>query len=100
MKTMSRHTRINPPLPIDQASGAVTLDYASARLGRGFRAFWKALLNRRAARMLDDMTDSQLADIGITRADLRESFSSTSSFDPTIELAWRARSNMRRMRSR
>ena len=97
---MSRHSRINPPLSIDQASGSIKLDYASARLGRGLRALWKAMVNRRAARMLGEMTDSQLSDIGLTRADLRESFESPVRFDPTVELAWRARSNARRMRSR
>ncbi|MAY61797.1 MAG: hypothetical protein CML29_06265 [Rhizobiales bacterium] len=94
---MTRHSRINSPLPIDQASGAVTLDYASVRLGRRLRAFYKALRNRMAARPLEEMTDSQLADIGLTRSDLRASFGNEGRFDPTIELAWRARSNMRRM---
>lgn len=96
---MTRHSRINSPLPIDQASGAVTLDYASARLGRRPRAFYKALRNRMAAHKLYDMTDEQLADIGLTRADLRHSFVTNNQFDPTIELAWKARANARQMRS-
>ncbi|TDH38454.1 DUF1127 domain-containing protein [Pseudohoeflea suaedae] len=95
---MTRHSRINPPLPIDQASGAVTLDYGSARLGRRLRAVYQALRNRIAAHKLYDMTDEQLADIGLTRADLRHSFVANDQFDPTIELAWKARTNARQMR--
>jgi len=52
-----------------------------------------ALINRRMARKLADLSDRELADIGLTRDDVRCGFSMPLNADPTVELARRARLN-------
>lgn len=96
---MTQQTRHISPLPIDTVTGAVSLDYASTRLGRGVRNFWKALRNRFAAHALAEMSDYQLADIGLTRHDVTESLAQEVALDPTLELARRARINTRYVRA-
>ncbi len=56
-------------------------------------ALVRALLNRRAAGKLQQLSDHQLADIGLTRDDLRRGYAVPFSADPTIELARSARRN-------
>lgn len=53
----------------------------------------KVLFNRRLARKLDEMSDRELADIGLTRDDVRFGISMPFNADPTVELARRARFN-------
>lgn len=51
-------------------------------------ALWKALGNRRVVNGLHDLTDSQLADIGLRRSDLYDAFGTSSFFqDPSSHLS-------------
>lgn len=59
---------------------------------------FKTVRNRAAARALANLSDHQLADIGLTRQDLVASLKSDYRDDPTIELALRARTNTRQVR--
>lgn len=56
-------------------------------------ALGRALKNRRAAAKLDNLSDHELSDIGLTRDDLRFGRSMPLSMDPTVEYASRARRN-------
>jgi uncharacterized protein YjiS (DUF1127 family) len=55
------------------------------------RKFVRLLKNRRNARMLAGMDDRMLADIGLTRSDLRDAYAQPLWRDPTDVLAGRAR---------
>jgi uncharacterized protein YjiS (DUF1127 family) len=57
----------------------------------GMRTFARLLKNRRNARMLAGMDDRMLADIGLTRSDLRDAYAQPLWRDPTDVLAGRAR---------
>jgi uncharacterized protein YjiS (DUF1127 family) len=57
----------------------------------GMRKLARALKNRRNARMLAGMDDRMLADIGLTRSDLRDAYAEPIWRDPTDVLAGRAR---------
>jgi uncharacterized protein YjiS (DUF1127 family) len=57
----------------------------------GMRKFARAMKNRRNARMLAGMDDRMLADIGLTRSDLRDAYAEPLWRDPTDMLAGRAR---------
>lgn len=57
----------------------------------GMRKFVRLLKNRRNARMLAGMDDRMLADIGLTRSDLRDAYAQPLWRDPTDVLAGRAR---------
>lgn len=57
----------------------------------GMRKLARALKNRRNARMLAGMDDRMLADIGLTRSDLRDAYAEPLWRDPTDVLAGRAR---------
>ena len=94
---MTRYSRIPSPLPVDTATGAVFVDFGSTRLTRGLHNLWKSLRNRMAARALIDLSDRELADIGLSRGDVHAGFRSATAIDPTIEIACRARSNSRCM---
>ncbi len=61
----------------------------------GFRAISRALKNRREAAMLAGMDDRMLADIGLTRSDLRDAYAEPLWRDPTDILAGRARDKRR-----
>ena len=58
---------------------------AVAALVTGLRAVSRALKNRRDAAMLAGMDDRMLADIGLTRSDLRDAYAEPLWRDPT---AW------------
>jgi uncharacterized protein YjiS (DUF1127 family) len=64
---------------------------AVAALVTGLRAISRALKNRRDAAMLAGMDDRMLADIGLTRSDLRDAYAEPLWRDPTDMLAGRAR---------
>jgi len=64
--------------------------------GRGLSQVVSALRNRRAAERLSGLDDRMLADIGLTRSDLRDAYSEPLWQDPTDVLARRAAE--RRMR--
>jgi uncharacterized protein YjiS (DUF1127 family) len=72
-------------------SGAGSIARGVARIGR-------AIKNRRAANALAGLDDHMLADIGITRSDLRDAYSEPLWHDPTDVLVGRA--TERRMRRR
>jgi uncharacterized protein YjiS (DUF1127 family) len=57
----------------------------------GMRKLARLLKNRRNARMLAGMDDRMLADIGLTRSDLRDAYAQPLWRDPTDVLAGRAR---------
>ena len=63
-----------------------------ARVGR-------AIKNRRAATVLAGLDDHMLADIGITRSDLRDAYSEPLWHDPTDVLVGRAAERRTRRRS-
>ena len=56
----------------------------------------RALMNRRVAVRLEQLSDHQLADIGLTVDDIRYGRSMPLTADPTVEYARRARRNTRR----
>ena len=64
---------------------------AVATLVSGIRAISRALKIRRDANMLAGMDDRMLADIGLTRSDLRDAYAEPLWRDPTDVLAGRAR---------
>jgi uncharacterized protein YjiS (DUF1127 family) len=70
---------------------------AVAILVSGLKAVSRALKNRRDAGMLATMDDRMLADIGLTRSDLRDAYAEPLWRDPTDMLADRV-SEKRRYR--
>ena len=81
-RTPSRTSSVGPAFlkTLSAASGAMT-------------ALVRALLNRRVAGTLEQLSDHHLADIGLTRSDVRQSLAMPLSVDPTVEFARRARLN-------
>jgi uncharacterized protein YjiS (DUF1127 family) len=81
---------LTPVLPI----GAATLGRAVAALATAFarqvKAIVRAFRNRRQANALAGLDQRMLKDIGITRADLNDAFSSPFWEDPTSLLRERA----------
>jgi uncharacterized protein YjiS (DUF1127 family) len=70
-------------------------------LGNGLRAALQRLKNRRDATILAGMDEHMLADIGLTRGDVRDAFSEPIWRDPTSILVSRAherRINRRRLK--
>ena len=61
-----------------------------ARLERGLKRLAKRMQNRRDAMRLADLDERMLADIGLTRGDLRDAFAEPKWRDPTDVLARRA----------
>ncbi|MGV3634303.1 MAG: DUF1127 domain-containing protein [Pseudorhodoplanes sp.] len=57
----------------------------------GMRKFARLLKHRRNARMLAGLDDRMLADIGLSRSDLRDAYAQPLWRDPTDVLAGRAR---------
>ena len=62
-------------------------------LASNVRRVAKAQFNRRLAKRLEEYSDKELADIGLTRDDVRYGLAIPYHSDPTIELARRARLN-------
>ncbi len=62
---------------------------AVAALVTGLKALSRALKNRRDATLLATMDDRMLADIGLTRSDLRDAYAEPLWRDPTDMLAGR-----------
>ena len=54
---------------------------------------WRVLRNRHQAGKLNDLTDAQLADIGLTRGDVREALAAPFFRDPSFALTKASRSN-------
>lgn len=57
------------------------------RVANGARALLRALLNRRELARLSDLTDYELADIGLLRADIERVMRSPLAVDPTAQLS-------------
>jgi uncharacterized protein YjiS (DUF1127 family) len=72
---------------IGSRSGSATLIEAARVVARVFAAGWTAMNNRRKVTQLQDLDDYMLADIGLTRADLREAVSLPLHQDPSLRLA-------------
>ena len=74
--------------------GAMRAGRVFAHLGmgliRGLAAAGRAVQNRRVAASLAGLDDHMLADIGLTRSDLRDAYSEPLWHDPTDVLAARA----------
>jgi uncharacterized protein YjiS (DUF1127 family) len=68
-------------------------------VGAGLARFGRALRNRSAATSLAGLDDHMLADIGLTRSDLRDAYAEPLWHDPTDVLAGRA-AERRRKRQR
>jgi len=62
---------------------------AALSVGRTLKRFVQALKNRRAARLLTRFDDRMLADIGLTRSDVRDAYAEPLWHDPTDMLARR-----------
>lgn len=73
------------------APRAATLDVVVTSVAKGFRTFLRRIANRIAANRLSEMDDHQLADIGLTRSDLKNALDTGLTSDPTIRLAHCAR---------
>ena len=93
---MSQNTCTATPL---HAASTVGISATGTRFNalRQLRKLVAALRNRIHARALDNLSDRELADIGLTRTDVQAAFRSGPSVDPTIEVARRARANTRTM---
>ncbi|HWV52014.1 DUF1127 domain-containing protein [Pseudorhodoplanes sp.] len=66
----------------------------------GMRKLARLLKNRRNARLLAGMDDRMLADIGLSRSDLRDAYAQPLWRDPTDVLAGRARDKRLHRRGR
>ncbi|MBN7807390.1 MULTISPECIES: DUF1127 domain-containing protein [Agrobacterium] len=73
------------------APRAASFEQAAAGVGKGFVTFLRRIANRIAANRLVEMDDHQLADIGLTRSDLRSALDTGIMEDPTTRLARIAR---------
>ena len=69
-----------------------------ATAGAGLARFGRALKNRSAATSLARLDDHMLADIGLTRSDLRDAYAEPLWQDPTDVLAGRAAERRRKRR--
>lgn len=59
---------------------------AATRLLRVVADAWRAMKNRRAFYKLGELSDAELADIGLTRTDLHVAFDGPLGSDPTVRL--------------
>jgi len=59
---------------------------AAKRLLRVVADAWRTLMNRRAFYRLGELSDAELADIGLTRSDLHVAFDGPFGSDPTVRL--------------
>jgi uncharacterized protein YjiS (DUF1127 family) len=83
-----------------RASASVTTSASLVRVvAERTASVAKLLVNRWMAKRLCDFTDYELADIGLTRSDLRAAFDGPLHGDPTLKLAAIARGNSVNMNS-
>jgi uncharacterized protein YjiS (DUF1127 family) len=69
-----------------QTMHAATRPAAVTRVANAVSTFFRAWRNRREFYRLGDMSDAELADIGLTRADLHVVVGSPFGIDPTVRL--------------
>lgn len=62
------------------------------RVANGLRVLYRGMQNRSRARHLAELSDWELADIGLTRDDVTRAFRHRATIDPTPELQAIARS--------
>ena len=74
----------HPTHAIDDRTRAVA---TVVRVASGFRTLLRTVVNRRKGNGLYDLSDHQLADIGLTRTDLVVAMRSPLGVDPTAELS-------------
>ena len=67
----------------------------AARASKVVARLWRAFRNRRAFQRLGEMSDAELADIGLTRADLRIAADPRFGDDPTARLGAVAQERIR-----
>ena len=77
------------PNPIIEQFGRVLMAFGR-RLAIQLKRFERGLRNRQAARVLARFDDRMLADIGLSRADLRDAYAQPAWDDPTNLLRARA----------
>jgi uncharacterized protein YjiS (DUF1127 family) len=77
------------------SSGSALFSVLYTAAGKA-RTMVRTLRNRIVAHKLEEFSDHQLNDIGLTREDLGFALSKPLTVDPTIEFARCARSNIRR----
>ena len=93
---MSFYSDTQTPSQIARLVNAVT-----GSVGNGVRSLLQTIKNRRDATILAGMDEHMLADIGLTRGDVRDAFSEPVWRDPTAILVSRAherRINRRRVK--
>lgn len=73
------------------APRAATFEVVVGSAFKGFLTILRRIANRIAANRLNEMDDHQLADIGLTRSDLKNAFDTGLTSDPTTVLAHCAR---------
>lgn len=79
MTALDRHTTY---------AGAATLRTdVTSRMVKGLRAILRAMVNRRHLGSLSELSDHQLADIGLVRADLHTASITRMPADPTSTLS-------------
>ena len=74
---------------LDHTSYTTTATLPAAlvkRVARAAAGVWKGWSNRRQFRRLAEMSDWELADIGLQRSDLHDAWSSRAALDPTAYL--------------
>lgn len=79
---------------VDHPALSIPVGSRPALVMRAWRAVakvWRAVNNRGEMRRLSDLTDWELADIGLTRDDLARAWRLPLSEDPTLALRYRAR---------
>jgi uncharacterized protein YjiS (DUF1127 family) len=81
---------LTPVLPIGAAAPVGALTSLLGTLSQALKAFARARQNRRAAMALSGLDRSMLKDIGLTRADINDAFSTPFWEDPTAILHERA----------
>ena len=81
---------LTPVLPIGAAAPVSALTSLLGTLAQALKAFARARQNRRAALALSGLDRSMLKDIGLTRADINDAFSTPFWEDPTAILHERA----------
>ncbi|HEV7253750.1 MAG TPA: DUF1127 domain-containing protein [Mesorhizobium sp.] len=77
------------------ASRAPALGASLRRMGNALYRVWKAWRNRREFYRLGEMSDAELADIGLTRSDLSVAVGLPLGVDPTAHLGAIAQSRFR-----
>lgn len=81
----------NQPLDLDLAPAKLTFAVIAKALGARLLVLYRVFRNRREVMRLEDFTEAQLADIGLTRDDVRTSLEARWFEDPSAHLVTSAR---------